>query len=258
LHSNSIANRALPPFYPPATPAKPPKPTRRGLFGAGAALLAGGAVLASTGRPATTSADAGLLAAYQNLLLAEADRLRLDGIVSGPKSDPFDIGKDVAFATAMDDMLDRWHDAADLIHHTSARTSAGLRAKAHATEIVLTNLVCNHSGETIANLKEAGEYQTRLLCPWPATCWRGGVMSNPQTRSPPPAPEDCSAIIGRLREIANASADAMLTDGPVSPDRELLDTCAEALALFRAAADFYAQRPDCAAGPVSETVLQRG
>lgn len=82
-------------------------------------------------------------------------------------------------------------------------------------------------------------------------------MSNPQTQSPPPAPEDFSAIIGRFREIANAGADAMLTEGPVSPDRELLDTCAEALALFRAAADFYGQRPDGRAGPLSEADRKR-
>jgi hypothetical protein len=156
---HSIANRVPPPFYPPATPAKPPKPTRRGLFGAGAALLTGGAALTTTARPAPASADAGILAAYQILLLAEADRLRLDGMVIGSKSNPLDIGKDLAFVAAVDDMLDRWHDAADLIHDTLARTSAGLRAKAHAMEIVLTNLVCNHCGETIADLKQAGEYQ---------------------------------------------------------------------------------------------------
>jgi hypothetical protein len=116
-------------------------------------------VLAAAAQPSPASADAGILAAYQVLLLAEADRLRLDGMVIGPKSGSIDIGKDLAFVAAVDDMLDRWHDAADLIHDTPARTSAGLRAKAHAMEIVLTNLICNHCGETIADLKQAGEYQ---------------------------------------------------------------------------------------------------
>jgi hypothetical protein len=41
--------------------------------------------------------------------------------------------------------------------------------------------------------------------------------------------------IDRLRDIVTISANAMITEGPVSPDRVLLDACAEALALFREA-----------------------
>jgi hypothetical protein len=40
---------------------------------------------------------------------------------------------------------------------------------------------------------------------------------------------DFSNAIARLREIATTSADNALTEGPVNPDRHLLDLCAETL-----------------------------
>jgi hypothetical protein len=154
---HSITNRVPPPFYPPATPAKPPKPTRRGLFGAGAALIAGAGALPLTMRPATADVDDdALLTAYQTLLRAEDDRTRLDAV---EEPDPPSSEEDAAWESDVDDMLARWHGAADLIRDTPARTSAGLHAKAHAMEIVLANLVCSHAGETIADLDKAGAYQ---------------------------------------------------------------------------------------------------
>jgi hypothetical protein len=38
---------------------------------------------------------------------------------------------------------------------------------------------------------------------------------------------DFSAAVTRLRELADASADAMVTEGTVSPDHALLDLCAD-------------------------------
>lgn len=154
---HSTRDRVPSPFYPPTTPAKPPQPTRRGLFGAGAALIAGGAVLAATARGAAPQdTDAAILTAYQTLLRAEDDRTRLNAV---EEPDPPSSEEDAAWESDVDDMLARWHGAADLIRDTPARTSAGLHAKAHAMEIVLANLVCSHAGETIADLDDAGAYQ---------------------------------------------------------------------------------------------------
>jgi hypothetical protein len=38
---------------------------------------------------------------------------------------------------------------------------------------------------------------------------------------------DFAAAIDRIRELADASADAMVTEGTVSPDHALLDLCAD-------------------------------
>jgi hypothetical protein len=43
------------------------------------------------------------------------------------------------------------------------------------------------------------------------------------------AKPDFSTAIARLREIATTSSDDALTEGPVNPDRRLLDLCAETL-----------------------------
>lgn len=50
-------------------------------------------------------------------------------------------------------------------------------------------------------------------------------MSN--TPNHHPLTPDFAAAVGRIRELADASADAMVTEGPVSRDRELLDICAQ-------------------------------
>jgi hypothetical protein len=71
------------------------------------------------------------------------------------------------------------------------------------------------------------------------------------------APEDFSAVIDRFREIATASADALVADGPVSPDHELLDVCAEALALFRDSAALDAQRQRQVMTPWTDATRKR-
>lgn len=52
-----------------------------------------------------------------------------------------------------------------------------------------------------------------------------------------PLGEELSPTIERLRAIAAASGDALLSEGPVHPDHELLDVCAEALHHRRRAAE---------------------
>ena len=64
-------------------------------------------------------------------------------------------------------------------------------------------------------------------------------------RSAPAASEtviDFPATIARLRVIAAQAGDALLTEGPVTPDRVLLDTCADALHLFKHAQMLSEQR----------------
>lgn len=47
-------------------------------------------------------------------------------------------------------------------------------------------------------------------------------------RTPTPGP-DLDATIGRLRAIVAQAGDALVTEGPVHPDHQLLDLCATAL-----------------------------
>jgi hypothetical protein len=49
------------------------------------------------------------------------------------------------------------------------------------------------------------------------------------TTTPLRVKPDFTTAIARLREIAITSADNALTEGPVNPDRNLLDLCADAL-----------------------------
>jgi hypothetical protein len=53
---------------------------------------------------------------------------------------------------------------------------------------------------------------------------------------------DFPATIARLRSLAAQAGDALLTEGPVTPDRVLLDTCADALHLFKHAQMLGEQR----------------
>jgi hypothetical protein len=76
---------------------------------------------------------------------------------------------------------------------------------------------------------------------------------NPKARPKPlpvpqPAPSNAgkplAATIDRLRSIATASTGAMVTEGPVNPDRILLAACADALAHCREAETLRAQRKE--------------
>ena len=63
-----------------------------------------------------------------------------------------------------------------------------------------------------------------------------------QLRLVPSEPSSATVIdfprtIDRLREIATLSAQALITEGPVNPDRDLLDACADALARARRTED---------------------
>jgi len=56
------------------------------------------------------------------------------------------------------------------------------------------------------------------------------MAKHPKPKPGPKLPEDeIARAVERLREIVAASQDALLTEGPVHPDHELLGLCAEAL-----------------------------
>jgi hypothetical protein len=61
------------------------------------------------------------------------------------------------------------------------------------------------------------------------------TQSNTMPLAALPAEIDFPGAIDRFRAIATASVTAMVTEGPVSPDRVLLDACADALSLLRRA-----------------------
>jgi hypothetical protein len=56
------------------------------------------------------------------------------------------------------------------------------------------------------------------------------------------AKPDFTAAMNRLRDIARASTDALLTEGEVNPDHQLLDLCAEALHRLKHAQKARGQR----------------
>jgi hypothetical protein len=64
------------------------------------------------------------------------------------------------------------------------------------------------------------------------------ARDNGRTRAKP----DFQPAITLFRQIAAQSGDAMLTEGPVNPDHQLLDLCAEALHHLTAAEQAYAAR----------------
>lgn len=53
---------------------------------------------------------------------------------------------------------------------------------------------------------------------------------------------ELSTTIDRLNQIAVQAGDALLGEGPVNPDHELLDSCAGALTLFKQAAEVRKDR----------------
>jgi hypothetical protein len=57
--------------------------------------------------------------------------------------------------------------------------------------------------------------------------------NKPSNPHPLPLGADLDPTIERLRAIAARAGDALLTEGPVQPDHQLLDLCAEALHLLK-------------------------
>jgi hypothetical protein len=53
------------------------------------------------------------------------------------------------------------------------------------------------------------------------------VFDEPSERMTPATAEKFAASIARMREIAKEAGYALLTEGPVHPDHELLDLCAD-------------------------------
>ncbi len=78
--------------------------------------------------------------------------------------------------------------------------------------------------------------------------FRGDGQTQRKPRDTPIGPNP-QATIARLREIAELSGDALVTEGPVHPDHLLLGLCAAALDLVRQAeeadARYRRNAPSC-------------
>lgn len=137
-------------------------PSRRGLFGGVAALLAG--VTVTTSASATSSAaanpDAALLAVYDEFLRATAGvkKLEAEPLYHFEYNSP----EDVSYEVRMEGVCTRQDDAFFAIMEFPALTLAGLRAKADTVRIMLEACVCVELGQTIVDIDEMGD-RTHLI-----------------------------------------------------------------------------------------------
>ena len=132
------------------------RPSRRGLFGASAALIAGAGALASAAPPSPAEgADAALIRLHQALprLMAVVDQVVAQGRALSKMTRGSRTPATQASEAALADALADWWDVVDEIREIRATTAAGLRVKADVMRMVLEIVLCG-DGETAADLNE--------------------------------------------------------------------------------------------------------